>query len=250
MAKLTKVQTKLHEQAMGLVRSNERLTFDDRFFILKNYNPMATNNVTSTGAFFTPLELAREFDIFARPEGSLVDLCAGIGTLAFSIYYYSLMSGGSRRGWLTQDIERITCVELNPEYVEVGKRVLPEANWVEGSVLDERLISDIGTFDAAISNPPFGNIQGEADWLNYQGSQFQLKVIEIANRIAGAGTFIIPPGFSNYDVKKHEHGLSQVMCGYKQLTGIELSPLPLDTECHEKDWMGAAPKVELVAIRE
>jgi len=27
-------------------------------------------------------------------------------------------------------IPEITCVEFNPQYVEVGKKLLPEANWI------------------------------------------------------------------------------------------------------------------------
>lgn len=44
----------------------------------------------------------------------------------------------------------ITCVELNPHYVEVGKKVVPEATWICADVLDPFLPDLLGQFDFAI----------------------------------------------------------------------------------------------------
>jgi len=160
MAKITKNKLKLHNQALELVRSDKELTFAEKEFILENYKPYANHNVTKTNAFFTPLELAMASTIeMPNPDEHsqtvrVLDLCAGIGMLSFAYYHYS--------GYDTREVE-IVCVELEEEYVEVGKRILPEATWINGSILDKELIDSLGQFDCFISNPPFmklGNYKG------------------------------------------------------------------------------------------
>ncbi|TDD34616.1 hypothetical protein E1286_40665 [Nonomuraea terrae] len=47
------------------------------------------------------------------------------------------------------------CVESNELYVEVGRRVLPEATWIVGDVFDVSSMG-LGMFDCAISKPPSG----------------------------------------------------------------------------------------------
>ncbi|WP_301765956.1 methyltransferase [Pseudomonas aeruginosa] len=107
--------------------------------------------------------------------GTIIDLCAGIGRLSFAC------SDGAKR---------IVCVEQNTEYAEVGKRVVPDAEWIVGDVFG---IGNIGTFDWAISNPPFGQINTGADFDGaYSGGEFEYKVIELASRLASWGAFIIP----------------------------------------------------------
>ena len=151
MGKLAKHKLKLHNEALELVRSDKELTFAEKEFILENYKPYADHNVTATNAFFTPLELAiaatvemPETDDCSQPI-RILDLCAGIGMLSFAYKYYS--------GYRTEDVE-LVCVELEAEYVEVGKRILPEATWIHGSIM-ELDIEEIGLFDCFISNPPF-----------------------------------------------------------------------------------------------
>jgi hypothetical protein len=50
MAKLTKNETKLHQQALDLIHSDKVLTFDECEFIFDNY---CGDAIGSTGAFFT-----------------------------------------------------------------------------------------------------------------------------------------------------------------------------------------------------
>ena len=127
MSKLSKQALKLHNQALELVRSDKELTFAEKEFILQNYKPYANHNVTETNAFFTPIQLAMASTIempspdeIERPV-RILDLCAGIGMLSFAYYYYG--------GFDTRSVE-VVCVELVEEYVEVGKRILPEATWI------------------------------------------------------------------------------------------------------------------------
>ena len=62
MAKLTKKETKLHQQVLDLVYSDKPLTYDEKEFILQNY---AGDAVGATGAFFTPEMLSWDFIIDA-----------------------------------------------------------------------------------------------------------------------------------------------------------------------------------------
>ena len=151
MAKMSKIKKKLHQEALDLVRSNKELTITDKEFIIEHYKPYAEHNVTDTNAFFTPMVLAQSATIeMPNPDESnkpvrILDLCAGIGMLSFAYYHYS--------GYDTRDVE-LVCVELEEEFVEVGKRILPEATWIQASIMDMD-IEELGLFDCFISNPPF-----------------------------------------------------------------------------------------------
>lgn len=63
-----------------------------------------------------------------RKDDQNYRLCAGIGVLS-----YAAQLECSDRSRCYADI---TCVELNPHYVEVGKKVVPEATWICADVLD------------------------------------------------------------------------------------------------------------------
>ncbi len=180
MAKITKRKLKLHDEALELVRLERDLTMTEKEFVLENYKPYATHNVTETNAFFTPLELA----IAATAEMpapydyennvKVIDLCAGIGMLSFAYYHYS----GFR-----SDFIDLVCVELDAEYVEVGKKILPEATWIQGSIMDTELIESLGKFDGFISNPPFMKLG------DYKGTYTTSK---IGMSIAAYGVVIVP----------------------------------------------------------
>src|ERR1044072_699517 len=146
MAKLTKAQAKAHQQACELLKKDV-LSEDDKMFVLENWQESASHINTVPGAFFTPFDLARDFAIEVCP-GKIIDLCAGIGMLSFAVK--------SKHQWDKAPID-LTCVEINPDYVAVGKKILPEARWMEASFFDV-LSMDLGHFDVAISNPPFGRI--------------------------------------------------------------------------------------------
>ena len=149
---MSKTKLKLHQETLSMVRSNKALTMTDKEFILEHYKPYADHNVTDTNAFFTPMVLAQAATIeMPNPDESdgpirILDLCSGVGMLSFAYYHYS--------GYDTRNVE-IVCVELEPEYVEVGKRILPEATWIQGSIMDTSIFEELGKFDCFVSNPPF-----------------------------------------------------------------------------------------------
>ncbi|WP_328824476.1 methyltransferase [Pseudomonas arcuscaelestis] len=233
MAKLSKVAAKLHQQALDLVYSDKPLRLDDRYFILENFHESATNMNGLAGAFFTPEGLANDFSIEVPECKSLIDLCAGIGRLAFAC---------------RERAERIVCVELNPEYAAVGKRVMPEAEWI---VSDVFALGDLGRFNVAISNPPFGAVKtGHAFNGRYTGASFEYKLIEVASKIADHGVFIIPQasapfrysGQPNFRVE-----ITRECQKFMDQSGVLLEHnCGLDTSAYLDEWHGVSPMCEIV----
>ena len=60
-------------------------------------------------------------------DANIIDLCADIGILSLYAHHHKKCNG--------------TCVELNPEYVRVGKKLLPEATWINASIFDYKKCS-------------------------------------------------------------------------------------------------------------
>ena len=232
--KISKQEAKLHNQVMELVESDKSLTLDDKFFILENYQESATNINGLAGAFFTPWGLARDAILEIDNNLNIVDLCAGIGMLSFSAMFH-------------KSPKSITCVELNPEYLKVGKRVLPEANWILGDAL---LFNGDSKFDVCISNPPFGVIKTSDYKGKYKGSEFEYKVIDHASEIARHGMFIIPQlsaGFKLSGNRTFELYPSSKHSKFVSDTGINLiNGAGCDTTMYLDDWHGVSPTCEIV----
>ena len=190
MGKLSKTKHKLHNEALELVRQDEPLTMTEKEFVIENYKPYAEHNVTETNAFFTPLHLAIATtvempnpDEYNKPV-RILDICAGIGLLSFAYYHHS----GHRCNM--DDIEMV-CVELEPEYIEVGKKILPEATWIQGNIMDNDTIEQLGKdFDCFISNPPFMKMG------NYKGT-YTVSIIGMS--MAEYGVMIVPQGNCPFD---------------------------------------------------
>lgn len=235
MAKLTKVQAKAHDEAERILKKS-RLTDDDKHFVIENWQESATHVNSAAGAFFTPWGLARDAMIELggyQFEGSVIDLCAGMGTLSLAAQTMSRAS-------------RIVCVELNEKYAEVGRKMVPDAEWIVGSIFD---LPRLGRFDHAISNPPFGKIKRDGDAPRYKGADFEYHVIDIAADLAGFGTFIIPTmsaGFSLSDDYGYRRGEGQKYARFSKQTGIELDAgCGVDTRVYADEWHGVSPMVEI-----
>ncbi len=240
MAKLTKQQIKLHHQATELLEQ-DILSIDEKFFVLDNWKENATHINSSAGAFFTPWGLARDFAVVCGEVDSVIDLCAGIGKLSFAI---KQMSEWSRR------IPKITCVEINPDYVAVGKKILPEANWICSSVFDPQLLT-LDRAHMAISNPPFGRIKRGGDSPNYKGAEFELHVINIASKVAEFGQFIIPPttaGFKYSGVFNFKRDAASKGHEFQQKLGLTFNPQAIDATVYSSDWNGVSPACEVVSV--
>lgn len=247
MAKLTKPEIRAHEQALKLLEQPV-LSEDDKEFVFRNWHEGATNINSQAGEFFTPYDMAFDF-AFDVGGPRVIDLCAGIGMLSYATYY--------RHAWGHHDSKlQITCIERNPEYVTVGKKLLPEAEWICADVFD---VIDMGLhtgpaglFDCAISNPPFGNIKRTASAPRYSGKDFEFHVIDIAAHIARNGTFIVPQmsagfnfsGRSNYERQTDGRAFKfQEMTGHFFATGCGV-----DTDFYRQEWKGVSPMCEIVCV--
>ena len=245
MSKLSKQQVKQHNAACTILEK-DILSYDDKIFVLENWNEGATQMNGQAGAFFTPIQLARDFQICVNYPRKVIDLCAGIGMLGYYV---------NRINEFNDKKLDLTCVELNKSYIEVGKKILPNATWIEGSVLDMDLILSLGHFDQSISNPPFGNIKtgscDEKKYLKYTGSSFELKVVEIASMISNYGTFILPQNstpfrYSGVKTELREESTEALKKFIKQ-TGIEFEMnMGIDTSVYLNDWKGVTPMCEIV----
>jgi predicted RNA methylase len=231
--KLTKAQIASHKKVMDLVNSDRALTEDEKYFIIDNFQEGALHINSQAGAFFTPRMLARDFALEVEGE-RVIDLCAGIGVLSFAVEH---------------KVEELVCVEINADYLQIGKRIVPTATWIHSDVFDiEKL--DIGYFDCSISNPPFGNIKENGFEGKYTGSNFEYKVIELASRISKYGAFIIPQGSAPFEYSGKQFYKQTVSDKCKKFidqTGIVMgASCGIDTAVYKNDWNGVSPVCEIV----
>lgn len=240
MAKLTKAQAKAHATAVELL-AKEVLTEQDKDFVFQNWNESANHVNGAAGAFFTPYGMA--FD-FAYDVGGarVIDLCAGIGMLSYAVYCRS------KWGERTADI---TCVERNADYIAVGKKLLPEATWIHADVLDV-LDMDLGHFDYAISNPPFGNIKRTRNAPRYTGREFEFHVIDTAAHLADYGTFIVPQmsaGFKYSGQRNYTRDTDGMAVKFQELIDAEFhAGCGVDTAFYRDAWKGVSPLCEIVCV--
>lgn len=234
MAKLTKAQRKAHAEAEAIL-TKDRLSEDEKDFVFQNWHEGANHISGAAGAFFTPWGLAADFSIDAGGAGGrVIDLCAGIGILSYFLHH--------RAKW-TDSCPDLTCVELNPRYVEVGKKLLPEARWICADVFDWREWNqELGgqRFDVAISNPPFGTIKRTGNGPRYRGRSFEFHVIDIAAELADQGTFIVPQrsaAFRYSGMHCHQRTDTGPAADYQKLSGFRMNEgAGVDTSIYTDDW--------------
>jgi predicted RNA methylase len=239
MAKLTKAEAKAHAAAMQILRKDV-LTWDDRWAVLEGFHEGANHVNGAAGAFFTPPDLAHDYAIDAM-GGRVIDLCAGIGTLAMACLNRWRHGGEMRREFV--------CIERNPDYVAIGRKILPEATWICADVFDIPSLG-LGHFDCALGNPPFGATPRNGRGPRYSGRTFEFHVMDLACDIADYGAFIIPQmsapfqysGSQNYRERR-----SDDYNAFHRATGIELTAgCGVDCDYHKDGWKGVSPKVEIV----
>lgn len=234
MARITKKESANHIKVMALVHSDKQLTQDDKEFIFHNYKG---DGIGATGAFFTPEMLAWDFILDAGCTDDCIELCAGIGRLS----YYQ---------FLRNQPTHITCVELNPEYVMIGKRVLPEAEWICGDALQ---YSPDRFYRVAYGNPPFGNINtSEAFTGLYKGSEFEYKVIEHASTFSAYGVWIVPQGSAGFVYSGAQYYDRRESGKYKKFTEqtgwtFEVGYV-IDTSIYKDEWNGRKVICEVVTV--
>lgn len=238
--KITKQESKLHDEAMAILSLTRKLEYDDIEFVYKNFNPMAENNVGKGGIFFTPLELAEEFAVYSGNDGDLIDFAAGIGILSWTAIRH--------RGNYAKP-RRHVAVELSHSFVEIGKKLLPEVEWIEGDIFNWEQMEKLGEFNAAISNPPYGHVKSVGgDWMKNKGDG-QTRTVEMIARMTYCGGYIIAPSmFSDYDLDRREYKNPLPSSKIKFFQTIYFNPI--DTTYDEWDhlWKGAAPRVNIIDV--
>jgi SAM-dependent methyltransferase len=228
--KLTKAQAKAHERACALL-DKSKLNFDERIQVLRDWRAGASPINSLTGAHFTPFGIARDL-LIETCEGRMADFCAGTGRLAF----HAFMKANCRLE------HELVCIELNPEYVAVGRKILPEATWLCADIFN---LPDIGHFTCAISNPPYGAARRSGRAPRYKGRSFEYHVLDIASDHADHGVFLIPQqsapfrysGQQSFEMLAPEE--TPDYTEFFTLTGIELEAnCGLDTTCVTEDEEG------------
>lgn len=241
MTKISKFALNNHQKAMDLVELERDLTISEKEFILENFLEEAVVNINWSGAYFTGADLAWEFGLCVtdNPDNiddreTVVDLCAGIGSLGFH---------------LLQRFEHIDliCVEMNEDFVKVGRKLLPNAKWICGSVSDPDVIDELLNLNicTAISNPPFGSVTSmrSIPGNHYKGAQAAFKIAELALRVAKRATFILPNNccpfmYSGQNTYKEVDNSAYTQ--FSKQTGIDMTVSCLDTvllgeECDQKN---------------
>lgn len=243
MAPISSKHLKLHNESLNRLHK-QVLSLNDKDFVIDNFNEGIERVISTKGIFFTPPEMALAFCIEVTGN-RVVDLCAGIGMLS----YYYLHHGHHPR--IAPDKIELVCIERNPDFVEVGKKVLPEATWISADITEPGLLSSLGLFDMAISNPPFGSVSHtEGCKLNYQGNNFEYKAIELASRVARHGTFIIPQGSTPFKYSGQRQLEDQNIAKYNrfhQQTKISIKPsCGIDTSVYQQQWRFTQVATEIV----
>jgi len=242
MAKLTKAEAKAHASAIELL-AKDSLTEDDCEFVFRNWNEGANHVNGAAGAFFTPYDMAFDF-AFDVGGTRIIDLCAGIGMLSYAVFYRAKWGHFERAA-------DVTCIERNPDYIAVGKKLLPEATWICADVLDV-LDMDLGHFDYAISNPPFGNIKRTRNAPRYTGKDFEFHVIDIAAHLADYGVFIVPQmsaGFKYSGQRNYSRDTEGKAVKFQQMIDAEFhAGCGVDTAFYRDAWKGVSPLCEIVCV--
>jgi SAM-dependent methyltransferase len=239
--KLSRRAAEDHARACELVAMDRPLTEDERLFVLEHWQEAADPTNVLAGAYFTPLDLARDMSLHVHGR-RVLDLGAGIGRLAWKCRAPLRTRNGEPE-------REFVCVEINPLYVEVGRRVMPEAEWVCADLFQLPSLG-LGQFDTVISNPPFSTAHGSGRGPRYRGRHLAYAVIDVARDYARNGAFLIPQDlapFRRSGEPGFRHARSEAYDRFVSETGIELhANVGIDTTWYDDDWRGVSPRTEVV----
>jgi 23S rRNA U2552 (ribose-2'-O)-methylase RlmE/FtsJ len=250
MPKLTKKDTKIWTEIQDLLNSTA-LTDDQIQFVFANYRPDMSVNSSKVSACFTPQSIAQEFSVACDydEDSVVVDLAAGIGSLSYGMVNYGKKS------------KRVVAVEFVKEFYDIGRKLLPEVEWILGDFYDADTFKKVqkavgGRADWVISNPPFG-IRKNSQWLKYRGPS-EMEAVEIAMLLAPDGMFIMPSNRVPYQWGgPHGHPYRKLDAGqmHRDLRNfvalrpeIQFTCPSIDLWIYNEDWKDGISDVQLVHL--
>ncbi len=251
MGRLTQLEEKAHDDALALLSLTRVLSNDEVDFVYRHYSPLATHRVAQNAIYFTPPEAAALLAIYARMEGRarIIDLAAGIGILT---HHMLLAERWDDHTAAKQHV----CVELDAEFVAVGRKLLPQVEWVCGNSFDPDLMHALGSFDAGIANPPFGQIpalKAAKTWLRARVPA-HLATVEVMLRMCRqGGTILLPRNDQNIQRERRTEPSSVLKRMYTAWPGVQVSmDADLDGLCDDEGkplrWHGADPDVVVADV--
>ena len=203
MGKLSKRELKGQKEIFELLNSKDKLTFEETERFYTEANEAFITDITENSQYFTGLELAYDFALMSIwKEGVIVDMCAGWGVLSWAAMV---------RDGYNHDIKKIICIERDPKFYEIGKKLVQsnehtEVIWICGDMFDVNLWKQIkqehGEINCIYSNPPFGKLSKtscDRSWLQYKGSEIEMAAIEIALKNSRHQAFILPSGSCTFE---------------------------------------------------
>jgi hypothetical protein len=242
VAMLSRDLERRHDQACQLLDLNRDLTEEERAFVLDHWLASSASRKASDRAHFTPAGLA--VDMSVNVTGTrIIDLGAGIGRLAFHC----------REPWQGHESPTFVCVERNPEYVRVGRKIMPEADWICTDILDlPDMRETLGMFDCALANPPYGSLPRRREGPGgYTGRRFEYHTIAVASVVARRGVFLIPQESAPFRCAGRPYfepaAGDEEYRKFVAATGIQLDQgCVRDTSEYEGQWHDVCPRVEIV----
>lgn len=237
--KLTKAEIKIQKQVFELLKK-DNLTNEEIDWIYENINAGYISDVTTHSFYQTPLNLSYDAVLMWPTHGVLIDMAAGFGILTHC---------AKIRDGYNKDIKHYVCIERNPVYIEIGKKLCPYADWIEGDIFNKNVWDSIkqkyGRIDCIMSNPPFGKVsKSDADksWLKYKGSDLEIAAIEVALVNCDKQyncSFILPVGSLTFRKNMAGGYMEHVQCRkidkLKKEMGVEfyMSWCSIDTDVYE-----------------
>ncbi|WP_331726092.1 methyltransferase [Streptomyces sp. NBC_00470] len=244
MGRISKRQADRHYRAIDRAR-NAIAPFDHetRKALLEDFHEAETVTRARDGVFFTPWEMAEHFNLYTH-GGRVLDLCAGSGRLATAHWIHRYTD--IRLDSAAEEMPEIVCVEDNRDFVDFGQKVLPEATWIHGDVLDPAVWMRLGRFDYVIANPPYGtSIPRSHNGPRYRGPHFELHVLDVAATLSDRGLFLLPQGSTPFDPSGAGEAGSPYEV-FRRQTGITLHSTNIDASAWRDEWHDASPATEFV----
>lgn len=148
--------------------------------------------------------------------------------------------------------KHITCIELNDQYVLIGKRLLPQAEWI---CTDALSYTPQRNYKVAYGNPPFGKIKTSSSVSGrYTGSEFEYSIIDAASCYSSKGVWLIPQtsaGFkySGNTCYQRESTINSKLYKFTNETGFVMQPgVGVDTSIYRDQWNGTNILCESVIV--